>query len=278
MSLSRGSSISYRAPTALGDSPPFTAPRAPSTAPTSISNSSSHVHRELEEMKEKHATETAALLGALSDSQRTTRVLRDENNQLRERLEGVEAMSERLAEMERENELLRRLVGDLRSEVREAKTARILGSVGVGVVPRAKGSSSPLRYASSPIAADVEEEVAQQPSPVRRPQVLIPSPLERRHSSSSSVFIGPPSNMSMIMGSDDGLNHLNSDDSYSPSSPTVAIPLARHKEDISVSPTATNFSEGETSPKSLLLRPEDELHLGDLESLDLGLSDVEELR
>jgi hypothetical protein len=51
-------------------------------------------------MKERHATETGALLSALSDSQWTTRVLREENNELRERLE-------RLGDLEVVNEDLK---------------------------------------------------------------------------------------------------------------------------------------------------------------------------
>ncbi|PFH45720.1 hypothetical protein AMATHDRAFT_43987, partial [Amanita thiersii Skay4041] len=62
---------------------------------------------EVRELKEKHATETGALLGALSDSQRTTRMLREENGDLRERLE-------RFADVEVENEELRKEVRGLR--------------------------------------------------------------------------------------------------------------------------------------------------------------------
>ena len=60
---------------------------------------------EIRELKEKHLTETSALLGVLSDSQRTTRMLREENGELRERID-------QLGTMEMENEGLRQTVGD----------------------------------------------------------------------------------------------------------------------------------------------------------------------
>ena len=44
----------------------------------------------MQQLQEKHALETGALLSALADSQRTTRVLRDENEDLRERVASIE--------------------------------------------------------------------------------------------------------------------------------------------------------------------------------------------
>ena len=41
----------------------------------------------------------------------------------------------------------------------------------------------------------------------------------------------------------------------------------------SISPTTVNFSTVTGSPGSLLLRLEHEVHLGDIENLDLGVSD-----
>lgn len=68
----------------------------------------------MRELKEKHATETGALLAALFDSQRTTRMLRTGNGELRERLEQLERL-------ETKNEGLRRAVGELNREVAELR-------------------------------------------------------------------------------------------------------------------------------------------------------------
>ncbi|KAF5325972.1 hypothetical protein D9611_000509 [Ephemerocybe angulata] len=124
---------------ALMESPTFTAssgsrdrdretPRSTiSTAATSISGyggvrerdrdgRNSRDRDELREMREKHATDMAALLSALSDSQRTVRLLRDENSDVRDRLDrmgGLEAENDELAQICNE---LRREVSQLRRE------------------------------------------------------------------------------------------------------------------------------------------------------------------
>lgn len=86
-------------------------PRSTSTGATSVSANANKDHErdreELRELREKHSTETGALLSALSDSQRTCRMLREENTELRERLRGVD----------RDNELLRRVVRELEREI-----------------------------------------------------------------------------------------------------------------------------------------------------------------
>ena len=86
-------------------------PRSTSTGATSVSTTISNTNKDherdredLRELKEKHATETGALLSALSDSQRTSRMLREENTELRERLGGVERDNERLRSVVRELE------------------------------------------------------------------------------------------------------------------------------------------------------------------------------
>ncbi|KAF8957216.1 hypothetical protein BDZ97DRAFT_1924825 [Flammula alnicola] len=92
-----------------------------STAPTSLSESFGYLGRdrtdrdrerdreEIRELKEKHGTEMGALLGALSDSQRTVRMLREENSQLRERLD-------RFSSVGQENDELRQTCDSLQSE------------------------------------------------------------------------------------------------------------------------------------------------------------------
>ncbi|KAF9442808.1 hypothetical protein P691DRAFT_456244 [Macrolepiota fuliginosa MF-IS2] len=93
-------------------------PRSSSTGATSVSQVSAkereREREELKELREKHAVETGALLNALSDSQRTCRVLREENGDLRERV----------AEVERENERLVRDLGELEREVERLRFSR----------------------------------------------------------------------------------------------------------------------------------------------------------
>ncbi|KAF9028016.1 hypothetical protein BDZ89DRAFT_1160478 [Hymenopellis radicata] len=134
-------------------------PRSASTAPTSLSWGD----RDKEEDTTRHAMEMSALLGALSDSQRTARVLREENAELRERLESREeellgiigqledaqryGEDERVGELEEENAVLRSVVDDLRREIGDM-----------------------LR--------------------------------KKRYSAVSSVFPAPPANMTMLVGED----------------------------------------------------------------------------
>ncbi|KAI5894643.1 uncharacterized protein SCHCODRAFT_01037834 [Schizophyllum commune H4-8] len=97
-------------PTHLADSPTFTfsTPRSASTAPTSVSGGSHD--DELRELQAKHADEMAALLGALGDAQRSARLLRSENGELRERADEMADEVERLqAERSRNTELVARL-------------------------------------------------------------------------------------------------------------------------------------------------------------------------
>lgn len=94
----------------LTDSPTFTfsTPRSASTAPTSVSGGSHD--EELREMQARHADEMAALLGALGDAQRSARLLRGENNELRERADELADEVERLhAERARHTELVTRM-------------------------------------------------------------------------------------------------------------------------------------------------------------------------
>ena len=84
-----GVSSGFGTPLSDSASTPRTTFSGTSTAPTSVSSSSVQrlLQEELSTLQEKHALETSALLSALADSQRTTRMLRDEHAQLRERLQ-----------------------------------------------------------------------------------------------------------------------------------------------------------------------------------------------
>ncbi|KAG5647802.1 hypothetical protein DXG03_007724 [Asterophora parasitica] len=339
MSEAGGSSVSRRGSGSgagigmsygLMESPTFTAssgsrdtPRSASTAPTSVSGASfgllsrdrdrDREREDIREMKDKHSTETAALLGALSDSQRTTRVLREENGELRDRLEQVEA----------ENDALRRVVGDLTKEAGELRvqmqmlrTSTSTNSrlaAGTWSIPtRRSGLSTSIRIdqdddddwgshvdGGEHIQEDdtrrhVDEETQRYHSEhLELPQsgpVLSSTPAAHKHrrrfSTTSSIFPVPPPNMTMLMHDNDhsdsaSFNGDHGDLDQSQFSLPAAMSTRGGKGSVngqphnvsasmSISPTTANFSMTTGSPGSLFLRPEHEMHLGDMESLDLG--------
>ncbi|KAF8812952.1 hypothetical protein BYT27DRAFT_7335330 [Phlegmacium glaucopus] len=170
-----------------------------STAPTSLADSFGYLGRdrdrserdlnrdrerdrereEMREMKEKHGVEMGALLGALSDSQRTVRVLREENSDLRDRLERLtlavqvtEELRQACGDMQnecgnltRENTDLRRELVGLRAALKSSSSSTHSWSVGGGggssglrtPIPKTAGGS-PLARTFTPRAAEEEEE------------------------------------------------------------------------------------------------------------------------
>ncbi|KAF7306663.1 DUF2012 domain-containing protein [Mycena indigotica] len=274
----------------LGESPTLTlssrdTPRSASTAPTSVSGASWERDRdEIRELKDKHAIETGALLSALSDSQRTTKVLREENNELRQRLAKLETDTERITQMERENVALREFVSELREEAGQLKLQlRLAAPVSVPVASTSKYvPTQPFRLA--------EDDSFQSSAATRNTTTTSNSKAKRRLSSSSSNFAAPPSNMSLLLNEDGG-NSSDFDErsgTLAMASPTMVFgrvmtvdssPTPGHRANRSVTSMATteqNTSIG--SPRSLLLRPYDEHHLEDLEhdSLDLEHEDWED--
>lgn len=347
--------------TASGSRDRDTPRSAVSTAPTSVSSTSlayrerERERDEIRDLKEKHATETGALLGALSDSQRTTRMLREENIDLRERLE-------RMGDSEAENEELRREVRGLRREVNELKIQLLTASGGRGsrngwlgagrrsgvttpvsekrewLPPRSSMSDTDDTEVLPPKVKDAfrppsvwsrQEAPPLSPSLLSAPDTSASPETPRRHrrcpSDTSSIFPVLPSNMSMLMHEDNGLlgdqgsshdgnstafdsayredssgstviaatqNGTDSDAGPSSSKPVPfrkgavhngisnSTPVANRggartsvtPTSVSVSPTTVNFSIMTGSPGSLFLRPEHEVHLGDMEtfSLDFG--------
>lgn len=87
---------------------------AVSTAATSISGYGGRDREEIRDLKDKHAVEMEALLNALSDTQRTVRMLREENTDLRDRLD-------RMANMEAENSQLGEMLDDLQRDLAQMK-------------------------------------------------------------------------------------------------------------------------------------------------------------
>ncbi|KAG6813887.1 hypothetical protein H0H92_006294 [Tricholoma furcatifolium] len=287
-----------------------------STAPTSVSGSVVAFNQgrerewdEIRELKEKHTSETEALLGALSDSQRTTRLLREENGEIRERLERTEA----------ENDALRRVVaeltkeaGDLRVQVQMLKSSTNVTRLGPSTrnTPvKRSGLSRPLHFEDdddiewSGQASGTEynrsEMTLDSLQPSRRSKIApdgghhsfeLPqtgsvgfssTPAapkhKRRFSTTSSIFPIPPANMTMLLHDEQDAASFDGGLDPSQFSPTISAPLPLHHGDSivynasagSISPT--NFSMTTGSPGSLFLRPEHELHLGDMDSLDLGI-------
>ncbi|KAJ7130068.1 hypothetical protein C8R43DRAFT_670298 [Mycena crocata] len=262
-------------------------PRSASTAPTSVSGASwGRDGEEIRELKDKHAVETGALLSALSDSQRTSKVLREENSELRERLARLEAESERSVTLERENQALREFVTELREEAGQLKLQlRLAVPVANSSRYLAPSMTQPFRLAprggESPRSAsgDVSEESY---NPLAAPPSSTPVSSKnqrRRLSSSSSNFPAPPSNMSLLL--EEGANSSDFDDNSRASgsvSPTMVLgridpsPSRVHRANKSITSMTTTSANASMlgSPRSLLLRPEHEVHLGDMDSLDLG--------
>ncbi|KAJ7786009.1 hypothetical protein B0H16DRAFT_1876110 [Mycena metata] len=269
-------------------------PRSASTAPTSVSGTSSWDREEIRELKDKHAVETGALLSALSDSQRTSKVLREENSELRERLARLEAESQRTTTLERENQALREFVTELREEAGQLKlqlrlaapvatTSRYLAPVATQAFRLAPRPGESPRSGDGNISEDSY-------NPAGAAAVFSSTPastknLRKRLSSSSSIFHAPPSNMSLLL-QEDGANSSDFDDRSAASgsilaSPTMVLPRIdgspnrghrANKSIASVASMATTSPNASMlgSPRSLLLKPEHEMHLGDMDSLDLG--------
>ncbi|TFY54544.1 hypothetical protein EVJ58_g8803 [Rhodofomes roseus] len=278
-----------------GPETPRTTFSAASTAPTSVSASSSaHVHSELQSLQERHQVETGALLSALADSQRTAKVLREENTQLRDRLADVEF---KLAEAMEEIQGMQYApphsapVGSRASHSRyESAAAGRLSRVG----SRSPHKQSSLRDFESPEASHPSpvSEANRTALPANRPELQPYLDTRKRMSTSSSLFPGPPSNMSMLMHEDSfsaaGSARGDRDHSLdlssrpqSPASPTLVVaklscgPITGREEKMrpepgNISPTTADFSMVTSSPGSLNLRPEHELHLDDMPSFELN--------
>ena len=291
-------------------SPTFSVPRttfsAGSTAPTSVSASSSVQQTTIQLMKEKHDLETEALLAALSDSQRTTKTLREENSQLRDRIQELED------ELEGLRDQLRRLANGVQAPRPTSRTSygkppldrKITPSpLGTGATsrrPAIQRSHSGFRLNSDGSGgSSVDLSIHnREPSPSRPPPFFdtLPRPGNpRRASTASSIFPAVPNNMSLLMLEETMHERGSSSASVSPSSPTRGLPIrlngssamnghgsqssvSVHASMGNISPATADFSMTEVpgSPNSLQLRPEHELHLGDMASLSLyAMSDDE---
>ncbi|KIM37772.1 hypothetical protein M413DRAFT_30695 [Hebeloma cylindrosporum] len=134
---------------------------------------------EMRELRERHGTEMAALLSALSDSQRTARVLREENSDLRDkvdRLSGVHQENDRLrklcdglenecmglrrdyADLQRESAGLARSTSSLRAPGLAPSWSASSASSGFRTPVPKPGNSSPLVVDATPMFMQQQEE------------------------------------------------------------------------------------------------------------------------
>ncbi len=268
---------------------PRTTRSAESTAPTSISLSRpqsrtpSPQHKNyqvaLQAMQEKHTTETGTLLAALADAQQNAQSLRTENAKLTARIEYLEA------------ELV-----DARAQLRAHQYA---SSAAAAMPPPSSNHLQPFtravfsrmeRQASADAVAMTKASKRRSPLPLpipisghlqgSNPRVMdlkrfedadeenatfqvgggvhlaaASAPSRRASGTDESVFSVPPPNMSMLLQEQ---------------------PAGSRRSVGSVSvTTASAPTDAPGSPRSLFLRPEHELHLGDLGSLDMRFTEDE---
>jgi hypothetical protein len=273
---------------------PRTTRSAESTAPTSISLSRpqsrtpSPQHKNyqaaIQAMQEKHTTETGTLLAALADAQQNTQSIRAENAKLVARIEDLEA------------ELV-----DARAQLRAHQYA---SAAAVAMPPPSSNQLHPVTRAvfSRMDRQASADAVAITTASKRRPPLPLPVPISghpqgsnsrvtdlkrledadgedatfqmggiggigggggrltatapsRRASWGESLFEVPPPNMSMLLQEQ---------------------PAGSRRSVGSISmTTASAPTDAPGSPRSLFLRPEHELHLGDLGSLDMRFTEDE---
>lgn len=295
-SISRNSESVLGTPLSDSASTPRTTFSA-STAPTSVSSSSMHRHLqdELNSLQEKHALETGALLNALADSQRTTRVLREENAQLRDRLQYAEEQLAAAREELQRQQLSQTFNPPSTSTLGRSSLYRLAGHSATELPRRTYAPSrlqTLLRASADDLLLD-EKLAAEETAPKRlsHDSTSYAGSHRRRGSEASSIFLPVPNNMTMLMHDDGPAPEAfggRSSVSCSPHSATMVLgqpappsknPYASHAPQPSmsstvgnISPTTACFSMMTGSPGSLRLQPEHEILLGDMPSLDLHAS------
>lgn len=197
----------------------------------------------LQAMQEKHATETGTLLAALADAQYIAQSLRTENVRLTKRVEDLEAQLVATHVQLRAQQPLARTVF---SKVERQNSADALAW-------RRSTPSVPIPGHSSRVLDLTRQEDADSDDATYHGGGRVAAP--RRASGSESVFALPPPNMSLLLQEQ---------------------PAGSRRSVGSVSVTTAGApTDAPGSPRSLLLRPEHELHLGDMGSLDMRFTEDE---
>jgi len=281
-------------------SPTFSSGRAASTAPTSVSASSrreeyfvnERAREAWEDEKEELKTTHATVVQALADTQRTVRILREENRDLRERLERLERERER----ERQSEIQRLKDENARFRREMASSSsnsRLHPDMYMNASSSRRGRGNRRPRADSMEAEDEEDEIViPQASRSRKRSVS-------GGTSTSSLFVAPPRNMALLMNEDN--DDLTGASDFSPymhqphvrdrtlmqsskRAPTGRFTTPRSQAPVPPPPdrlsqanqsylSSPEVSGVNSSPGSLFLKPEHEVHLGDMEVLDLSSGD-----
>ncbi|KAH9177210.1 hypothetical protein EDB89DRAFT_1844955 [Lactarius sanguifluus] len=231
---------------------PRTTRSAESTAPTSISMSRpqsrtpSPQHKghqaALQAMQDKHATETGTLLAALADAQHIAQSLRTENARLTKRVEDLEAqlVAVHHAQLRAQQPLARSV---FTRGVERQNSSDALARRWPPPVPALPTHLLPNTPNSRVLDLNHLEDADAEDSTYHGGRVA----RSRRASGSESVFALPPPNMSMLL---------------------QELPAGSRRSASTVSVTTVGAAtDGPGSPRSLFLRPEHELHLGDMGSL-----------
>jgi hypothetical protein len=238
----------------------------------------------MQALRDRHELETATLLSALSDSQATSKFLRAENEELREKIIRLEdELAKAKATIEEQ-----RMAAKLAAYSSLAHN-RVPGVIGKEPItrrsqPNSARSSLEQQDGSAPPRISLEGDYFSSSEKSFDPLRL--KPARQRASVASSTFPIIPSNMSMIMQEHGDISNSFTRQQDSPPSPTIAAievgkrsigkgSVRTHRRNAgSMSSGSLSFvlteSDRAGSPGSLLLRPEHEVHLEDMDSLDLG--------
>jgi hypothetical protein len=230
----------------------------------------------MQAMQEKHATETGTLLAALADAQHNAQSLRTENARLVKHIESLEAdladaraqlrthqcasvetsASPQLSSTHLQPTLARAVFGRMERQASPdpaAKTTRRRPTAPIPILA-GHGHGHGHVHAQGSRVVDLKrlEDADDENATYQYGRIAA----SRRASGTESVFAVPPPNMSMLL---------------------QELPAGSRRSVGSVSMTtaASAPTDAPGSPRSLFLRPEHEMHLGDLGSFDMRFTEDE---
>jgi hypothetical protein len=230
-------------------------------------------------MQEKHTTETGTLLAALADAQQNSQSLRAENSKLVARIEYLEAELDDAREQLRIREyasssaatatpdhvnpftravfsrMERQSVDAVAITTNSKRRPPLPLSIPISGHHHPQGSNNRVVDLKRFEDADDENSTFQVGAAAASGCLMAASGPSRQPSWTESVFEVPPSNMSMLLQEQ---------------------PAGSRRSAGSISMTTVSApTDAPGSPRSLFLRPEHELHLGDLGSLDMRFTEDE---